>query len=169
MLDPQFPSLRGDSSRGAGNLTISERWRKEKRYNTMSVIIRNKMKQPSRNLNLKALLSCSSELQAYKLRTGVNSHNDVCKIHCTSGEWLLLMLECLLQPSPAMAYFLPLPSLLASVGVIRELKQHDAAMRRQRTLAKCLFNFKIASLITDPIWIDILWMTAASSWPRCVA
>ena len=29
-----------------------------------------------------------------------------------------------------------------SADRIRELKQHDAAMRRQRSLAKCLFNCK---------------------------
>ena len=34
---------------------------------------------------------------------------------------------------------------------IRELKQHDAAIRRRRSLVKCLFNCKNASLITGPI------------------
>ena len=34
---------------------------------------------------------------------------------------------------------------------IGNLKQHDAAMMRRRSLAKCLFNCKNASLITDPI------------------
>ena len=51
----------------------------------------------------------------------------------------------------------------------RDLKQHDADMRRRWSLAKWLFNCSHASAITDPIWIRILWMTAASSWPRRVA
>ena len=54
--------------------------------------------------------------------------------------------------------------------IIRDLKQHNAVMRRRRrSLAKWLFNCTHASLITDPIWIGILWITAASSWPRRVA
>ena len=50
-----------------------------------------------------------------------------------------------------------------------DLKQQDAVMKRPRSLAKWLFNCSHVSPITDPIWIGILWMTAASSWPRCVA
>ena len=55
------------------------------------------------------------ELQDYKLQTETNSHNDLCRIYCTHSEWLLLVF-C--KPSLAMAYFSPLPSLLASIGVI---------------------------------------------------
>ena len=61
------------------------------------------------------------ELQDYKLQTGANSHNDLCRIHCTHGEWLLPVLWYLSKPSPAIVYFSPLRRLLASVGVILAL------------------------------------------------
>ena len=44
-----------------------------------------------------------------------------------------------------------LKSTAALDAVIRDLKQHDAVMRRRRSLEEWLFNCSHAPLITDPI------------------
>ena len=70
-----------------------------------------------------------NEMKAYylaaqgciELQMGADSHNDLCRIYCTHGKWLLLVLNCFLQPSPAVAHFSSLQSFLASVGVILAL------------------------------------------------
>ena len=44
-----------------------------------------------------------------------------------------------------------IPIKLPQILDIRDLKQHDAAIKRGRSLAKCVFNCKNSSLITNPI------------------